>query len=103
MSLVETIYRITNRFPATEEKNLVSQMRRSAVSIPSNIAEGQYRFSTKQNIQFLKVAYASCAELETQTQIAHMLGYIAVAEKDLLQDDLEEILRMLNALLHRKK
>ncbi len=73
--LVKLVYELTNRFPDSEKFGLVSQMRRSAVSIPSNIAEGRYRGTKKDYCQFLTIAFASGAELETQVEIAVMIFY----------------------------
>src|SRR5436190_22601042 len=74
MDLVVAIYTLTEGFPKSEMYGLTAQMRRSAVSIPSNIAEGRRRGSRKDYRQFLIVAYASGAELETQVEIAKRLG-----------------------------
>jgi four helix bundle protein len=70
MDLVESVYRITENFPARENFGLVSQMRRAAVSIPSNIAEGYGRQSTGNYSQFLSIARGSLLELETQIEIS---------------------------------
>ena len=70
------IYKITSKFPKDELYGLVSQMRRSAVSIPSNIAEGKNRGTRKDFAQFLRISYGSGAELETQLEIAHQLQYL---------------------------
>ena len=75
IELVETVYGITSAFPDKEKFNLISQINRSAVSIPSNIAEGSARQSDKEMIQFLYVALGSIAELETQLIISQKLGY----------------------------
>ena len=77
IELVERVYEITNRFPKNEIYGLISQMRRAAVSIPSNISEGAARSSTKEFVQFLYVALGSLSELETQAIIAEKLGYIS--------------------------
>ncbi|UOD35665.1 four helix bundle protein [Deferribacteraceae bacterium V6Fe1] len=74
--LVKEIYGLTLSFPKEEIYGLTSQIRRCAVSIPSNIAEGAARNSTKEFIQFLYIALGSCAELDTQLIIAKELGYI---------------------------
>ena len=74
--LVESVYRITRAFPGDEIFGLTSQLRRSAVSVPSNIAEGAGRNSTKELVQFLGVASGSLAELDTQLEIACRLGYL---------------------------
>ena len=76
MNLVEMIYRVTARFPSEELYGLVSQLRRSAVSVPSNLAEGAARNSRRELFQFVGVASGSLAELDTQLEIAARLGYI---------------------------
>lgn len=70
------VYRVTMTFPKGEVYGLVSQMRRAAVSIPSNIAEGYQRQSRKEYMQFLSIAYSSCGELETQILLSHDLGFL---------------------------
>src|SRR5690606_11874318 len=75
MDLVETVYSISANFPKEERYGLASQMRRAAVSIPSNIAEGTARKSNKELLQFISIAMGSAAELETQYLIAIRLGY----------------------------
>ena len=75
MELVEEIYRITGSFPKDEIYGIISQMRRCAVSIPSNIAEGAARNTSKEYIQFLYISMGSLAELETQAMIAQRLHY----------------------------
>jgi four helix bundle protein len=69
------VYRVTMTFPKEEVYGLVSQMRRAAVSIPSNIAEGYQRQSRKEYVQFLSIAYGSCGELETQILLSRDLGF----------------------------
>lgn len=76
MDIVEKIYTITNTFPQSEQFGLMSQMRRAAVSIPSNIAEGATRDSSKENIRFLYFSLGSLSELETQCLIFQRLGYL---------------------------
>jgi four helix bundle protein len=102
MLLVEEIYRLTTTFLGKEKFGIVDQMCRAAVSIPSNIAEGQYRFKTAQNKQYLRVAYGSCAELDTQLSIAINLHYLNSNEAQVCVGLLDEVMRMLNALLLRK-
>jgi len=77
MDLVEKIYLITKDFPKEEMYGLTSQMRRSAVSIPSNIAEGAARKGNKEFLQFLYIALGSLSELETQILISKRLGYLS--------------------------
>ena len=76
MDLVETIYKATKAFPGEELYGLTSQLRRAAVSIPSNIVEGAARSSKREFIQFLHVALGSVSEVETQLVIAKRLGYL---------------------------
>jgi four helix bundle protein len=76
MALVRTVYELTRKFPAEELYGLTSQMRRAAVSIPSNLAEGAARTGKKEFAQFLNIARGSLSELETQILIAEDLGYI---------------------------
>jgi len=76
MELVQDVYRATTAFPKTEEYGLSSQMRRATVSIPSNIAEGAARKGNKEFRQFLNIAQGSISELDTQLELARMLGYM---------------------------
>ena len=99
IELVRSIYTVTGKFPKHELYGLSSQMRRSAISIPSNVAEGFKRQHNKEYRQFLYIALGSCAELETQLTIAKELGYIS-SEKDLL-DKADHIGRMITNLLKR--
>ena len=100
MSLVTEIYKITGIFPSEERYSLTSQMRRAAVSIPSNIAEGRMRISRKEFKRFVSMAFGSGAELETQMQIARNLSYLDQT-RDEADNLLEEVIRMLNALLQK--
>ncbi len=101
MDLVLGVYRITGSFPRHEIYGLTSQMRRSAVSIPSNIAEGKGRYSRKELAQFLFHARGSLLELQTQITIARELGYLADAEGKSLTDVVSEVGRLLNGLINR--
>ncbi len=99
IELVKYIYEITKYFPKEEIYSLTSQMRRAAISIPSNIAEGQSRKNLKEYIQFLNIAYGSAAELETQIIIAKDLYKdIHYKNADIL---LEEVLKMLNVIIQK--
>jgi len=97
--LVTEIYTCTKVFPKEEIYALTSQIRRSSVSIPSNIAEGHSRRSTLDYIQFLKIARGSCAELETQLIIARNLNYLRLEDFQKLSEITSEIAKMLNAII----
>src|SRR3981081_3536941 len=98
IALAKTIYQLTSKFPAEEKFGLVSQMRCAAVSIPSNIAEGQARHTTGEFVQFISHAEGSTAELETQIILAVELGFSAKAQVFTAYETPDEIRRMLNAL-----
>jgi four helix bundle protein len=98
MDLVETIYRCTQAFPQQEMYGLVSQMRCSAISIPSNIAEGHTRESSKEYLYHLSVAQASLAELQTQIEIARRLDYQDQQKTNHVLDQLTSLSRQLYAL-----
>jgi four helix bundle protein len=98
MLAVRGVYTLTSQFPVDEKFGLVSQMRRAAVSVPSNIAEGQARHSTGEFIQFLSHAEGSVAELDTQLNIAIDLAYCSASEAEPLFGLLLELRKMLNGL-----
>jgi len=93
------IYRITKGFPKEEKYGLTSQIRRAAVSVPSNIAEGYGRKTTQEYIRFLYVAYGSNCELETQLLLSGDLSYIDSAKLEMLLEGVGEVERMLKALI----
>jgi len=99
VDLVTDIYSCTKNFPKEELYSLTSQIRRSSISIPSNIAEGHSRRSQIDYLQFLKIARGSCAEFETQVIIAKNLNYLNINDFDYLSKKSEEIAKMLNALI----
>ena len=94
------VYRATGAFPKHELYGITTQLRRAAVSIPSNIAEGYGRKTTKEYIQFLYVAYGSICELETQIMLSGDLGYLPRHVLEKLQDGIGEVERMLKALIN---
>src|SRR5947208_4911661 len=98
IELAKLIYTLTARFPTEEKFGLVSQMRRAAVSIPSNIAEGQARHTTGEFIQFISHAEGSVAELNTQLILAVELGFSASEPAALAAELMEHLRRMLNGL-----
>lgn len=99
VELVCLIYELTEEFPKEELYGLTSQMRRSAVSIPSNIAEGRRRGFRKDFLQFLRIASASGAELETQIAIAKRLPRMNHLNYEKAGALLEEVLKMLSAMI----
>ena len=96
--LVEQIYRLTRSFPKEETYGLVSQLRRAAISIPSNIAEGAGRGSRKEYAQFAAIAHGSCCEIETQIILCDRLGLVPHGECEKIARTLAGIGRMLKAL-----
>jgi len=98
MALLTRLYRETNGFPAEEKFGLVSQMRRSAVSIPSNIAEGYGRRTSGDYLRFLQIAIGSVYELQTQLEISRNLTFMNEKKYTGLNDDLCEVERMLSSL-----
>jgi four helix bundle protein len=98
MKFVAEVYRATKSFPRVELFGLTSQLRRAAVSIPSNIAEGQGRATAADFRRFLSMALGSCAELETQFLIAADLGYLDESTKSHLIAGISEVARLLNGL-----
>jgi four helix bundle protein len=99
MSLAALIYKVTLRFPADERFGLTNQLRRAAVSIPSNIAEGKGRLTTGELIQFLGIARGSTLEVQTQLELASMLGFGDEAGIVEAQGVASEELKILNASL----
>jgi len=98
LDLVEQCYSITAGFPRSEEFGLKSQMRRAAVSIPSNVAEGNVRHSTNEYCRFLAIALGSTAELETQIELARRLGMLSEGNASHLSQACQVIGKMLNGL-----
>ena len=97
MDLVKEIYQLTQGFPVDERFGLVSQMRRSSISIPSNIAEGFRRNANKEFARFVSISMGSGAELETQIEIAMRLGYLSEEKGMIVLSEAEEVMRILNA------
>lgn len=101
VDMVQAVFRITDKFPKSELYGLSNQMRRAAVAIPSNIAEGAGRRHTKEYIQFLTVAEGSAAELETQLIISFRLKFVQKDDYDEIVSRLLEIFKMLRVLIKR--
>jgi four helix bundle protein len=100
MALCVHLYRLTESFPTTEHYGLTGQMRRAAVSIPSNIAEG-HRRPTRDFARFLLIALGSAAELSTQIEIAQRIGYLSLSDCESLQEEIAVLERQLNSLTSR--
>jgi four helix bundle protein len=100
IAMVTGVYRVTHSFPRQETYGLTSQMRRSAVSVASNIAEGQGRVSRREFYHFLGMARGSLLEMETQAVIAENLGYLSGTEAQQLARASGEVSRLLHGLMH---
>lgn len=99
MELVTGIYELTGRFPSRETYSLADQMRRAAVSVASNIAEGQAHYNHREFVHFLRHARGSLAELETQLLIAQRLKYVSEVSNESLLKQVEEVNRILSGLI----
>lgn len=98
IALAREIYLLTKKLPSDEKFGLVSQMRRAAVSVPSNIAEGQARHTTGEFVQFISHAEGSVAELDTQLTLSEQLKLLSPTECQSAASLLDELRRMLNSL-----
>ncbi len=103
MDIVEVIYSVTKTFPAEEKFGLVSQMRRSAVSIPSNIAEGAGRNTKKEFVHFLHISQGSLSELDTQVELAFRLQYIDENTWETIDSMLIEEDKIISGLIRSQK
>lgn len=96
--LVKEIYLLLENFPSYEKYSLCDQIRRSAISVPSNLAEGSRRFSLKERIHFVEISYGSLMEVYCQLSIANDLGYCSDEKHKELKIQIDEIARMLYGL-----
>lgn len=103
IDLTELVYKLTSRFPKEEVYGITSQIRRCAVSVPSNIAEGQARSSAAQFKHFLSISKGSLAELETQFIIAERLKFISTEDSEIFQNQVNEVGKLLNGLINSLK
>ncbi len=100
MDLVVRVYEATKEFPPEERFGLTNQLRRAAVSVPSNIAEGQGRHATRDFLRCLSIAYGSLQEVETQLIIARRLNYLDEKFQAALSDLTSEVARLINGLMN---
>ena len=98
MNLTEAVYAVTRTFPQIELYALANQLQRAAVSIPSNIAEGHARNTTRDYLRFVSIAMGSLAEIETQIELAARLNYLGIEQRDALFTTTDELGRMLQGL-----
>ena len=100
MDLVEVIYRVTKTFPKEEVYGITAQMRRAAISIPSNIAEGHCRSGRREFVHHLSIALGSLGELETQVTISERLGFLSAPESSEILITASETGRLIVGLMH---
>ncbi|OYW63793.1 MAG: four helix bundle protein [Hydrogenophilales bacterium 16-64-46] len=98
MQLAESVYAVTHSFPQSELYALANQLQRAAVSVPSNIAEGHARNTTRDYLRFVSIAMGSLAEVETQIELTARLNYLGIEQRDALFTTTEELGRMLQGL-----
>ncbi len=103
IEMVTLIYLMTKAFPKDEIFGLVSQMRRAAISVPSNIAEGYARGTDKEKLHFLRISSGSLSEIETQLMLSFNLGYISKKEFDESSEFITSVWKQLNALIRTVK
>ncbi len=103
MQLVTDVYQVTKTFPEQERFGLISQMRRAAVSIPSNVAEGAARKTSKKFIHYLYISQGSLSELDTQVEIAKRLGWLKEEDEKRLENAMNRMDKMLSGLIRHQK
>lgn len=101
MDLAVAIYKATKAFPRDEAYGLTSQLRRASVAIPSNITEGQSRGHKSEYVQFLRIAFSSVTEIETQLEISHRVGYLDNDTYVKLYNEITIIEKMLSRLINK--
>ncbi|MEK9141760.1 MAG: four helix bundle protein [Nitrospirota bacterium] len=99
IDVVLFVYKLADAFPPKEQYGLCTQVRRAAISIPSNIAEGAARQSKKEFAKFLHVAKGSLSELDTQFELARLLGYLSTSEWHTVNDKLTRVDRLISGLI----
>ena len=96
--MVADIYNLTKRLTGKEQLALTNQIQRAAISVPSNIAEGMGRFSLKERIHFIEIAFGSLMEVMCQLEIAELIHYISTEEREIMETSINEIAKMLIGL-----
>ena len=102
-AFVVAVYKLLDRFPDSEKFALCNQIRRAAISVTSNIAEGVSRTSNKEKIHFLEIAYASMMEVDSQLDVSIELGYITIEQYELINKQINNIGRQLSVLRNKYK
>jgi four helix bundle protein len=103
IELVKLVYDLTRDFPADEKYGLIAQMRRAAISIPSNIAEGAARQTDRDSLQFFVVARGSLSELDTHAEISRVLGLLSEESRNALESKLDAVDSLLNGLIRYRR
>ena len=103
VDFVVMVYKMTENFPKEEKFGLTSQIRRAAVSVPANIAEGAARKSDREFLQFLSISQGSASEVETELLIAYRLGFLSESSFETLNKSLDDIGRMITGLSNHLK
>ena len=101
--LAVSVYRLTDHFPSQERLSLTAQMRRAAISVGGNISEGCGRWSTRELLHFLQMAYSSTCELSFQSEVATELGFGNAVDRDQVADHTDHVQRMLSRLIAAKR
>ena len=96
------VYALLKRFPKEEQYALCDQLRRAAISVPSNIAEGSGRTSSKDQVHFLEIAYGSLMEVSCQIDIAHELGYLSSEDDDAISEQISRVAAMLSGMRRKR-
>lgn len=102
-AFVVAVYKLLDKFPETEKFALCNQIRRAAISVTSNLAEGVSRTSNKEKVHFLEIAYASLMEVDSQLDISVELGYITIEQYELINKQINNIGRQLSVLRNKYK
>lgn len=100
--LVKEVYQLVNKFPKAENYALSDQLRRAVVSVPSNIAEGMGRYSSKDQAHFLEIAFGSLLEISAQLDIAYDLGYITSSEQEVVETQIDVVAALISGLRSKR-